>query len=90
MATKMKSFRLNEWAANEIEKTAEDMGLSQAAVITLAIRAFKAYGIDTTLARADYLDNSTSAYSALIGMSQRGGSIQAEIRETVAACLDYM
>lgn len=89
MATTMKSFRLSEWAANEIEKTADDMGLSQAAVITLAIRAFTAYGIDTTLANTDYLDNSSSAYMSLIGMSQRDDSIKYEIRNSIEACARF-
>lgn len=86
MATKMKSFRLDEWTANEIEKTAEDMGLSQSAVIMLAIRAFTAYGIDTTLNNTNYLDNSASAYMSLIGMSQRDDSIKYDIRGSIESC----
>lgn len=86
MATKMKSFRLDDWTAKTIEQTAEEMGISQASVISLAVEAFKCYGIDIALNNADYKDNSAAAYSTLINMSQHGDNIYYEIRQQIDAC----
>jgi len=89
MATKMKSFRLDEWTANEIERAADEMGISQANVISLAVQAFTAYGIDRALNSVDFRDNSVSAYSSLIDMSARGESIHYDIRGQIDACAKF-
>lgn len=89
MATRMKSFRLDEWTANTIEQTAGEMGISQAGVIALAVEAFKRYGVDTALSCTDFKDNSAAAYSTLIQMSQRGGGIEYEIRGQIDACARF-
>lgn len=86
MATKMKSFRLDEWTAKTIEQTAEEMGISQANVISLAVEAFKCYGVDIALNNADYKDNSAAAYSTLIEMSHHGENIYYEITKQINAC----
>ena len=86
MATKMKSFRLDEWTAKTIEQTAEEMGLSQSSVIALAIEAFTCYEVDTALGCADFKDNDAAAYSTLIEMSQHGQSIAHAVRDMIDAC----
>ena len=86
MATKMKSFRLDEWTAHTIEQTATEMGISQASVIALAVEAFKSYGVDFALNCTDYKDNSASAYSTLISKSAYGSTIENEVRDQIEAC----
>ena len=88
METKMESFELDEWTAKAIADLAQDMGIPQADVVSLAVQAFAAYGISDALGRVNYRDNDADAYSRLIDLSCHGQSIECEVQGMIRACAE--